>query len=141
MSPITFDGYVDYDIIAASSYAYGLPGDMDIPREQALELAVQAIQETYGLDEGTVTLYQWICTFFDVTNPEKPLWRFLIQPDSLLWADTYAKYNDYDQFDDPQYNLRYRVEIDARTSGVVSIKEFKFQTRDWKNFDIVKDWY
>ncbi len=133
LSPVTFDGYVDYSIVAPSTYTYGLPGDNDIPQEQALELAVKAIRETYGLDESIVALYKWVCTYFDISDPEKPLWRFLIQPET--WRDFEGG------LDNPQYDLRYRVEIDARTGDIVTAEEFQFVLIDWKDRENVLRWY
>lgn len=134
LSPITTEDHVDNSIIAASTYTYGLPGDNDIPQEQALELATKAIRETYGLDESILALYKRVYTFFDITNPEKPLWRFILHPDEILWED-FDK-----EFDNPQYDLRYRVEIDARDGAVVATEEFQFMPKDWRNLEYELKW-
>ncbi len=73
----------------------------------------------HGLDENTFALYKLVSTFFDITNPEKPLWKFLFLPET--WRDFKGG------LDNPQYDLRYKVEIDARTGDVAMLEEFEFQ--------------
>ena len=127
------DGRVNYDIIAASTYTYGLPGQNDIPQQQALEIANRAIRDTYGLKENTLSLYGWVCTFFDITNPEKPLWRFLMQPAPGVRYGV--------DLDASQYNLRYRVEVDARTGEIAQTEEFEFHGKDWSDLENSLKWY
>lgn len=119
LSDLMFDGRVPNSVIAQSTFIYGLPGDKDISQNRAFELAARAIRETYGLDEETLALYKLVSTFFDITNPEKPLWKFLFRPET--WTDFEGG------LDNPQYHLRYKVEIDARTGDIAKLEEFKFQ--------------
>ena len=125
------DGQVDYSIIAASTYTYGLPGNSDISQERALDLAYEAVRKTYGLDKEIIKNYDRVLTFFDISNPEKSLWRFVLHYSLKAWA------RDYDRgFDNPQSRLSYRVELDARTGEVVQIEEFDTRTGgDWTDLE------
>lgn len=55
---------------------YGLPKDGDLAQEIALEIAKQAAMELLGLDDDWFDDYFWYHTFFDVTDPERTLWKF-----------------------------------------------------------------
>lgn len=57
---------------------------------------------------------------FYISDPEKPLWRFLIQPET--WRDFEGG------LDNPQYDLRYRVEIDARTGDIRNGRRISIRT-------------
>lgn len=133
LSTITFDGQTDNSLIAASTYTYGLPGESDISQEQAFKLAVNAVQETYGLDEDTIGLYKLVSVYFDVTNPEKPLWKYLFRPET--WRDFEGG------LDSPQYGLRYRVELDARTGDIISAEEFEFKAKDGTDLEYELKWH
>jgi len=133
LSVITYDGQVDNDILAATTYTYGLPEERDIPQRRALDIATGAIRDTYGLKDKTLSLYGWICTSFDITNPEKPLWRFLIQPSPGVLSGV--------DLETSQYNLRYRVELDARTGEITQIEEFEFAGIDHNDLDFLLKWY
>lgn len=63
--------------IATTRHAYGLPDEKAIPREQAFDLACQAVHAQYRtaverLKSGKV------CVYYDVTDPDHPLWKFEI---------------------------------------------------------------
>jgi len=96
-------------------------------------LAVGAIQDAYGLDTAAIGQYKLVSTFFDVTDPEKPLWKFLFRPES--WSDFEGG------LDDPQYNLRYRAEINARTEAAEKTEAFQFVAKDRTNLEYDLKWH
>ncbi|MGI6694651.1 MAG: hypothetical protein ACOX6O_00205 [Christensenellales bacterium] len=61
-------------------YAYDLPGPEDIPQAEALEKAKLALQENYGVSRQTLEGAAEIAVYFDVTDPDKPLWKFFFGP-------------------------------------------------------------
>jgi hypothetical protein len=128
LSAITYDGEVDYSIIAEATYVFGLPGAKDVSEEVAASVTIDAIQETFGIPEDTIELYTRTMTFFDITEPEKPLWKFSFTPRSV---------DDWENgFDNPQYRKSYRVRLDALTGEVIAIEEFAtLEAYDWKTLE------
>jgi hypothetical protein len=90
---------------------YGLPGEGDIPEEEARRIALAAIQEKYGtpdvspFDSGAASSEQGIeAVWFLVTDPENPVWRF--------------------QFFDWEIGTSvgtYLVEIDSKTGDLLTV--------------------
>jgi hypothetical protein len=121
LTPLNNGGVTDYDVIAYSSYTYGLPGETDISREKAFALAKQAVMETFHLDSQTVALYDDCFFYFDVTNPGLPVWKI------VFWS-SYASAAEFpDGFASGQGHLRYKVELNAQTGEVTHTEAFEFQ--------------
>lgn len=55
--------------------------------------------------------------YFDATDPDAPLWRFVFQPEM----------GARDALGQAQYDLRYRVEIASPAGDVASAEAFKRQ--------------
>ena len=104
-------------VIAAAAYDYGLPGEGDLAQEDALERAREAVRERFDLSREALSLYTDVFVYFDATDPDAPLWRFVLQPEM----------GARDALGQAQYDLRYRVEIASRTGAVVSAEAFKRQ--------------
>jgi hypothetical protein len=130
---IAFTGQLDNYLIAASTFTYGLPGSEDMPLEQALRLAVITLTDKFGMHENIAQLYRGVYTHFDITDPDKPLWKFHFYPET--WKDFEGG------LEDPLYRLRYKVVLDARTGDVVSAKEFAFKPLDGTDLAYELNWY
>ena len=104
-------------VIAAAAYDYGLPGEGDLAQEDALERAREAVRERFDLSREALSLYTDVFVYFDATDPDAPLWRFVLQPEM----------GARDALGQAQYDLRYRVEIASRTGAVVSAEAFERQ--------------
>lgn len=104
-------------VIAAAAYDYGLPGEGDLAQEDALERAREAVRERFDLSREALSLYTDVFVYFDATDPDAPLWRFVLQPEMSA----------RDALGQAQYDLRYRVEIASRTGAVVSAEAFERQ--------------
>lgn len=104
-------------VIAAAAYDYGLPGEGDLAQEDALERAREAVRERFDLSQEALSLYTDVFVYFDATDPDAPLWRFVLQPEM----------GARDALGQAQYDLRYRVEIASRTGAVVSAEAFEWQ--------------
>ncbi len=115
-------GAPDATVIACSNYLYGLPSDKEISEERAREIAQKALRQAYDIPENIFSLYREKTVYFDVTNPDKPLWKFFYNPKSL---DARSLDGGYDN---PLIDLCYKAEIDARTSEIVMTEEFAFET-------------
>ncbi len=133
LTDLIYDGRVPNSIVAQSTFTYGLPGVKDISQKRAFELAIRALQKEYSMAPHIFGLYREICVYFDVTEPEKPLWKFLFNPKSLSWRDLEGGR------DNPLLNLCYKVEIDAHTGEIVNLEEFEFQIGNDLEYEL--KWY
>ena len=104
-------------VIAAAAYDYGLPGEGDLAQEDALERARETVRERFGLSQEALSRYTDVLVYFDATDPDAPLWRFVLQPEM----------GARDALGQAQYDLRYRVEIASRTGEVASAEAFERQ--------------
>ncbi len=121
LSPITLMGAVNTDLLAQASFVYGVPGESNIAQEQALAIAKEALGKAYGLDEAAFALYREGIVYFDITDPDKPLWRFVFSGGSLDWLKAEGGVNN------PLSDLVYRAEVDARTGEVVTAEVLPFE--------------
>lgn len=121
LSPLINGDGPDLYIIASSSYTYGLPSDKDIKQEEALNIARQSLIQAYDLSNEVLALYDNISVYFDITNPEEPLWKFLF----LVGLHSDNKFPGGSSA--PQWGLQYKVEIAARTGEVIRTEEFPRQ--------------
>ncbi|MEG0865385.1 MAG: hypothetical protein RSI32_13000, partial [Clostridia bacterium] len=71
------------EIVASTMHAYGLPSKDDIPLDDARNLARLYLCNQYGLDEQTNTDSFDSYEYYDVTNPDLHLWKFIFFPDSF----------------------------------------------------------
>ncbi|MDO5045031.1 MAG: hypothetical protein Q4E22_07050 [Coriobacteriia bacterium] len=103
------DGLVMYH---ATRFKYGLPSANDITQEEALKLAVEAAKKI-GANIDALDLS---CSlfFFDITNPELPLWKITLK--------------------NPDGGQRYifRVLLDARTGETISAEEIPLGVPYWE---------
>ena len=104
-------------VIAAATYDYGLPGEGDLAQEEALERARETVRERFGLSQEALSRYTDVLVYFDATDPDAPLWRFVFQPEM----------DARDALGQTQYDLRYRVEIASPAGDVASAEAFKRQ--------------
>ena len=117
LAPLCRSEDADLYVIAAAAYDYGLPGEGDLAQEDALERAREAVRERFDLSREALSLYTDVFVYFDATDPDAPLWRFVLQPEM----------GARDALGQAQYDLRYRVEIASRTGAVVSAEAFERQ--------------
>jgi len=100
------------ELIASTACAYGLPGEEDIPLDEAWSLARLYLWNAYGLEEQE-SADSYLCyEYYDITVPERPLWKFVFSPESFEGMDAVPV---------------YKVELDAYTGEPVSI-----QRDEWK---------
>lgn len=105
-------GYLDPFSVACAQAVYGLPAAGDIAEDEAMALAGEALRAQYGLSEATVALYNYRHTYYDVTDPETPKWRFIFNASGDAWEALYVL-NGAKPFP------RYKVEIHAQTGEVL----------------------
>ncbi len=101
-------------MIAAAHYVYGIPDALAISADDALKAARKAIRESGGYSEQEAESFHQSGMFYDVTDSEKPVWRFVFQPQK--------------RFD----MVIYRVEIDAKTGSIISCETTKSKPVDLK---------
>lgn len=117
LAPLCRSEDPDLYVIAAAAYDYGLPGEGDLAQEDALERAREAVRERFDLSQEALSLYTDVFVYFDATDPDAPLWRFVLQPEM----------GARDALGQTQYDLRYRVEIASPAGDVASAEAFKRQ--------------
>ena len=100
------------DLPLYTAYAYGLPGPEDIPREKALEKAKQALTDACGISRQTLEGAASVSVYFDVTDPDKPLWKFFFGPN---WGEK------------TKPRKAYRAQIDARSGEAVLTEGIVFK--------------
>lgn len=137
LSSITLFGTLDVELIAQSSYVYGMPSGTSISQEKALELAMIALSKKYGIQDNLASLYRRIPVYYDVTNAVMPKWRFVfnwgvIDQDKLskLESSTKATLSSF----------CFRVEVDALKGESVSVERFEFK-HQMDNLDYRLNWY
>lgn len=81
------------EIAASIQHVYGLPEQEDIQLDDALDLARDHVYSKYGLDEETNADRYTYYEYYDITNPDQPLWKFIFFPDSF---EGYAKVPVYE---------------------------------------------
>ena len=121
LSPLNNGGEPDLDLIAFSSYTYGLPGAQDMAQEEAFALAKQAVMAAYQLDDETLALYDTPYFYFDISVPDARVWKIVFWP-SYASAEKFP-----DGFASGQGHVRYKVEINAQTAEIRKIEAFDFQ--------------
>lgn len=95
------------ELIASTACAYGLPGEDDIPLDEAWSLARLYLWNAYGLDEQE-SADSYLCyEYYDITAPERPLWKFVFTPESFEGMSAVPV---------------YKVELDAYTGEPVSMR-------------------
>ena len=117
LAPLCRSEDPDLYVIAAAAYDYGLPGEGDLAQEDALERARETVRERFGLSQEALSRYTDVLVYFDATDPDAPLWRFVFQPEM----------GARDALGQTQYDLRYRVEIASPAGDVASAEAFKRQ--------------
>lgn len=125
-------GNVDMQVIAQSTYVYGVPEQAALTQQEAFCAATEALVKAYGLPEDIFDKYEQIGVYYDVTN--EPCWKFVFNPKSLPVDEL------KDGYYDPLFNLCYRVELDAYTGSIIHIEEFPFKVEKPTMDDMLK-WY
>ncbi|HIU15038.1 MAG TPA: hypothetical protein IAC49_01175, partial [Candidatus Ventricola intestinavium] len=86
-----------------TNHVYGVPTPEDLPEEEAMEIARNALVKEFGCT------WDWLRVgsgYFDITDPDAPLWKLL------------AVHSDEKEVWD-----RYIVRVNARTGEVVAAFE------------------
>ncbi|MDR0897125.1 MAG: hypothetical protein LBN04_04640 [Oscillospiraceae bacterium] len=108
------------ELRARTSFVYGLPGAEDMAEADALNLAKETLMQTHGLDSEALAQYDDIHVYFDITNPEVPLWKFVFTSDKITVSTEEGQYTT------ERLLLWYKVEIASRTGEVIKAEPFEF---------------
>ena len=123
LTELTNCGNPDNTVIAQSTYTYGVPQSDAISQDDAFAVAKTALTGQYNnLTPDIFDKYGEIDVYFDITEEATPLWKFFFNPKSLRVQDLENGY------DNPLFNLCYKVEINSLTGEIVRMEEFSFQT-------------
>jgi hypothetical protein len=121
---------------AFSSFTYGLPDEKSLSQADALELAKKALVDPLGRKEEELRFFlHKPDVYYDITNTDKPLWKFFFHmpsqydSDEAFGAEVLAYYGE---------NVRvpnYKVELDARTGEITAAYAV-----DLKDVDTLEEW-
>ena len=117
--------YADQTRIFWATHYYGLPDDNAIPQEKVIEIAKSQLTTTFGLNENQAALLGKVGLFYDVTDPEKPLWKVTIRLNDGTGETAMAL--------GLSISGNYRVFIDAYTGEVTAT--YHFTRLDYTNPD------
>lgn len=112
-------GNLDIEVIAQSSYEYGIPDEQAISQEDAYTLAKSALMKSYTLPADLFEKYNQVHVYYDVTN--SPRWKFFFNPKTLDAQQLDGGYNN------PIFNVCFKAEIDAYTGETLHTERFDFQ--------------
>ena len=125
---------------ASAMYKYGLPDEKAISQEQALTLAREALRTAYDLSDEQLELLIEdntdfnFCVFYDVTDPARPLWKFLlfvpteghIGVDDAMAARVKKAFGTTGADGAYTFNLVYKAEINAYTGETARTLSMKY---------------
>ena len=113
--------YTQVHLLAAAQYVYGVPDDTVVPQEKAIEIAKTVILNDYDVPKEWLGYYDGICLFYDITNPEQPLWK--------ITMTAIGNYKTIHGTIPNPYTI-YKVEIDAKTGTVILRTSFDPRNND-----------
>ena len=102
LKPSSADAISNYDFTRC---VYGIPDESVLPEADALEIAREVLMESFGRS-AEWTIYSGRESYFDITDPEKPLWKFF-----------------FTHFDGVEQK-KYVVRLDAKTGEIVKAFEW-----------------
>ena len=102
LKPSSADAISNYDFTRC---VYGVPDESVLPEADALEIAREVLMESFGRS-AEWTIHSGRESYFDVTDPEKPLWKFF-----------------FTHFDGVEQK-KYVVRLDAKTGEIVKAFEW-----------------
>ena len=71
--------YADQTRIFWATHFYGLPDEKAILQEKAIEIGKTQLTTTFGLNNEQAALLGKVGLFYDVTDPENPLWKVTLR--------------------------------------------------------------
>lgn len=110
LKPSSADAIFNYDFTRC---VYGIPDESVLPEADALNMARGVLMERFGRSAEWTT-NAGLESYFDVTDPEKPLWKF------------------YFTYFDGVERKQYVVRLDAKTGEIV--KAFEWND-DYKSYE------
>ena len=123
-----FFGDGSTSLLATVAFLYGVPDGTALPQDEALALAERALVDVLKRGEAEIKLYTHQKNiYYDVTDPERPLWKFFFRRpsqydiDKAFGAEVLAYYGE-------TRPPNCKVEIDARTGAVVDAFELAWVT-------------
>lgn len=108
--------YADQTRIFWATHYYGLPDEKAIPQEKVIEIAKSQLTTTFGLNANQAALIGKVGLFYDVTDPDKPLWKVTLRLNEGTGEEAMAI--------GLSISGTYRVFIDAYTGEVVATHYF-----------------
>ena len=113
--------YTRVHLLAASQYMYKLPDDSAISQEKAIEIVKTALLNTFCVPQEWLAYYDGICMFYDITNPEQPLWKITVT--------AIGNYQTIHGIISNPYTI-YKVEMDAYTGLIIRTNCFDPREND-----------
>lgn len=123
-----------YVVTASAYHTYGLPDEKAITQEKALAISREVLQATYSLCEEELSLlfdnglsFDAPAVFYDVSDPERPLWKFVLTMPSVYCSDDQIAQRVKALYgSDTEYDQVYKVELNAYTGEVVRVLSMRY---------------
>ena len=112
LKPSSADAIANYDFTRC---VYGVPDESVLPEAAALEMAQGVLMKRFGRSEEWIT-HAGREAYFDVTDPERSLWKFFF---------TYS---------DGAEKKRYVVRLDAKTGETVKAFEWNDACESYERY-------
>ena len=116
-------------------FTYGIPDESAITQEEAMELAENVLIEVHGRKPEEIRFFTYKHdVYYDITNPEEPLWKFFFwMPNEYVADKAYGRevYNYYGDTRQPNY----KVELNAYTGELADA-----YAMDLADEGITEDW-
>ncbi len=124
-------GFLNVMDVAFSSFTYGLPDGKALPQEKALDMAGKALISQMGRKEEELHFFlDNPDVFYDITDTDKPLWKFFFHAPRIYSNDEAMAY-----YGETVRVPNYKVELDARTGEIIAVYAV-----DLKDIDTLEDW-
>lgn len=102
--------YADWSYAFYATHYYGLPDENAVQQDAAQATAYAALTSHLKLPDALVAYCDDVYCFYDVTEPDKPLWKFFFSANKH-WNEVEAM--------GVEPGIRYRILIDACTGEIV----------------------
>lgn len=103
--------FADPRLLALTRHTYGLPTENELSEDKAKTLSWEQLESAFGLTANQTVFLRPAGSFFDVTDPDKPVWKIVYSAEENSYSAQEAGMNP---------SLYYAIRLDARTGEFLS---------------------
>ena len=98
-------------LLALTRHTYGLPTENELSEDKAKTLSWEHLESAFGLTANQTVFLRSAGSFFDITDPVKPVWKIVYSAEENSYSAQEAGMNP---------SLYYAIRLDARTGEFIS---------------------